>query len=239
MSAAATAAGADPAARIRVLLDLADQDTLALHGAVADDYTTQADIGAAQARQRFDAVVQGLQASAATANGALALGGIKTMRLMQAERAADGPVKTRVKAYLFEVPYAVGAIPVFGAETVVAVHRSGQLASIRMTGPVATLAPQRATIRRAVSADTLAQRAQADNPGATIVALGLRYPWTATTNLALAARPHEAFQVLPKGQADGASVNGRAHYVFYSVESERVAPLVWPTPRPDAVGDRR
>lgn len=237
--ARAAMAGADPADRIRVMLDLNQHETLALHGAVADDYQSEADVGAARARAAFDAALQRLQANSAFGADALALDGVKTARLMQAERAADGPVKTRVKAYLFEVPYALGGIPVFGAEAVVAVHRSGQLQSIRMTGPAVTAAPQRAAIRRAVSAEALEQRARADNPGATIVALGLQYPWQATANATLASRPREAFQVLPKGQADGAAINGRAHYVFYSVEDERAAPLVWPTPRPDAVGDSR
>jgi len=235
----AASAVADPAERIRVLLDLRGHETLALHGAVADDYTSEMDIGPAQARAVFDAALQRLQADAATASDGRSAEGVQVQRVMQAEQAAGGPVRTRVKAYRFEVPHAVGAIPVFGAATVVTVHRTGQLASIRVTGPDVGAAPQRGSIRRAVSADALEQRARAEHPNAAIVPLGLRYPWQATASAALASHPREAFQVLPRGEADGQPVNGRARYVFYSVEDERAAPLVWPRPNPGATGDER
>ncbi len=238
--AAARAYARDPAESIRVLLDARGHEALALHGAVAGDYLSQADVGATQARATFDNVLQALQASGTSGLGALGVDAVSTARLMQAERAADGPVTTRVKAYLFDVPVVVGAIPVFGAEASVAVHRSGQVASIRLTGPTAQPAQRGAALVRTVSPDVLERRARAEHPGAKIVPLGVQYPWLATQDTALAARPRQVFQVQPRGMADdGQATGGRPHYVFYSVEDMRAAPLVWPQPQPQARGDKR
>jgi hypothetical protein len=79
----------------------------------------------------------------------------------------------------------------------------------------------------------------AEHPNAKVVPVGLRYPWQATSNAALASRPREVFQIIPVALAQGRKVNGRAHYVFYSVEDERAVPLVWPKPNPSATGDER
>jgi len=235
----ATAAPADKAGRISVLVDNERRDLLAVNGAVADDFSSAADVGAARARAVFDAALQSLSSSHLIQADALAIGALSTHRLMQGERARGGPVVSRVKEYLFEVPHAVGGIEVFGASTTVAVHRSGELASIRTIGPVATEAADRSMVTRTVSTEALTERARKDHPNAKVVSLGLRYPWQATGNAALAARPRQAFQVIPVAQVAGREVKGRAYFVFYSVEGEHVAPLVWPKANPNATGDAR
>ena len=45
--------------------------------------------------------------------------------------------------------------------------------------------------------------------------------------------------LLLRAEVDGRTINGRAHFVFYSIEDERAAPLVWPRPNPSAKGDVR
>lgn len=235
----AGAASVDKAGRISVLVDNERRDLLAVNGAVADDFSSAADVGAGRARAVFDAALQSLSSSHLIEQDALAMGALQTHRLMQGERARGGPVVSRVKEYLFEVPHAVGGIEVFGASTTVAVHRSGELASIRTIGPVATEAADRSMVTRTVSAEALAERARKDHPSAKVVSLGLRYPWQATGDAALAARPRQAFQVIPLAQVAGREVKGRAHFVFYSVEGEHVAPLVWPKANPNATGDAR
>lgn len=233
------AASVEKADRISVLVDNGRRDLLAVNGAVADDFGAATDIGAARARAVFEAAIQSLSASHLVDADELSLGALQTHRLMQSERARGGPVVSRVKEYLFEVPHAVGGIEVFGAATTVAVHRSGELASVRAIGPQAAVAADHSVVTRAVSAEALAQRARQENPDAKIVSLGLRYPWQATHDAALAARPRQAFQVIPLAQVAGREVKGRAHYVFYSVEAEHVAPIVWPRANPDAQGDVR
>jgi hypothetical protein len=206
---------------------------------VADDFSSAADVGAARARMVFETALQSLSSNHLVERDALAVGALRSNRLMQSERARGGPVVSRVKEYLFEVPHAVGGIEVFGASTTVAVHRSGELASIRTIGPVATEAADRSMVTRTVSADALTERARSEHPNAKVVPLGLRYPWQATGDAALAARPRQAFQVIPVAQVAGREVKGRAHFVFYSVEGEHVAPLVWPKANPNATGDAR
>jgi hypothetical protein len=235
----AATASADKAGRISVLVDNERRDLLAVNGAVADDFSSGADVGAGRARAIFDSALQSLSSNHLIEQDVLALGALRTHRLMQGERARGGPVVSRVKEYLFEVPHAVGGIEVFGASTTVAVHRSGELVSIRTTGPVATEADDRSMVTRTVSAEALAERARSEHPNAKVVSLGLRYPWQATGNAALAARPRQAFQVIPLAQVAGREVKGRAHFVFYSVEGEQVAPLVWPKANPNATGDVR
>lgn len=83
------------------------------------------------------------------------------------------------------------------------------------------------------------QRAAAEHPSAKIVPIGLRYPWQATGNAALASHPRDAFQVTPTSLVEGRKIDNRAQCVFYPVEDERAAPLVWPRPNPGATGDER
>lgn len=237
--AVAFSAKAAPEERVRVLVDNEQHALLAVNGAVADDYLSTADVGPERARAAFETTMQSLSSNRLVSEDALALGAVRTHRLMQGEQAAGGPVHARVKEYLFEVPHAIGGIEVFGAATTVTVHRSGQLASIRTVGPAVHASSTGETVTRAVASQALAQRAITENPHAKVVAMGLRYPWMATRDMKLASRPREAFEVIPTTVVDGRQVNGRVHYVFYSVEDERAAPLVWPTPNPMATGDVR
>lgn len=237
--ARAAEAAVDRAERIRVLVDNDRRDLLAINGAVADDFSSTSDIGQAKAQAIFNAARESLVASHLIANDSLAMADLRAQRLMQGERLRGGPVTARVKEYLFEVPHAVGGIEVFGAATTVAVHRSGQIASIRTTGPVAAPAADRSTVTRAVSAEALASRARSEHPNAKIESLGLRYPWHATQDAALAARPHEAFLVTPLAQVEGRQLKGRVQYIFYSVEGGQAAPLIWPLATPAAEGDTR
>lgn len=204
----ATPPAADKAERISVLVDNVCRDLLAVNGAVADDFSSASDVGAARARTVFEAALQSLSASRLIDANALSLDSLHAHRLMQSERARGGPVVSRVKEYLFEVPHAVGGIEVFGAATTVAVHRSGELASVRTMGPRAGEAADHSVVTRAVSADALAQRARQEHPNAKVVSLGLRYPWQATADAALAARPRQAFQVIPLAQVAGHEVKG-------------------------------
>jgi hypothetical protein len=223
------------------------QEVLAVNAAVADDVGSRFDVGAERARRVFESKVQSLSANQLVATEGTSLDTVRAHRLMQGEQAAGQPAVTRVKEYFFEMPATVGGIEVFGAGTTVAVHRSGQLASIRSVGPVMGLSvglsvgasPTREMITRVVPTEALGNRAATDHPGATVVPLGLRYPWQATSDAALAGRPREAFQIIPTTEVGGQKVKGRAHYVFYSVESERVAPMVWPQPNPGATDDER
>lgn len=235
--AMASTVASDRLERIKVIVDNDRRDLLAINGAVADDFRSRWDVGPERARSIFESTIQSLSSNNLVAKEGLALDAVRTHRLMQGERAFGKPAVTRVKEYLFEIPHAVGGIEIFGASTRLAVHRSGQLASIRTTGPSATVSPTRAMVTRLVSTEALTQRASLEHPNAKIVPVGLRYPWQATSDAALAARPREVFQVIPTTQVDGHSVNGRAHFIFYSVEDERMAPLVWPEPNPSATGD--
>lgn len=232
-------ATADRADQIRVVVDNDERDLLAVHGAVVDDYSSRRDVGPARARSVFDSALKALSSNQLIVKDGLALDDVRAARLMQGEQAAGRPATARVKEYLFEVPHAVGGIQIFGAATTVSVHRTGQLASIRTIGPSAGLSTSRAIVTRVVSPEALMQRAAAEHPGAKIVPIGLRYPWQATGNLAQASRPREAFQVIPISLIEGHRVDGRAQFVFYSVEDERAAPLVWPKPNPGAKGDER
>jgi hypothetical protein len=183
--------------------------------------------------------VQFLAVNQLVATEGASLDAVRAHRLMQGEQAVGQAAVTRVKEYFFEMPATVGGIEVFGAATTVAVHRSGQLASIRSVGPAVGPSPTREMVTRLLPTEALGKRAAAEHPGATVVPLGLRYPWQATSDLALAARPREAFQVIPTTVVDGQKIKGRAHFVFYSVENERIAPMVWPQPNPGATGDER
>jgi hypothetical protein len=224
----ATTPAPDRLERIRVVADSDQRDLLAVNAAVADDFTSRWDVGPERARSVFESTVQSMSSSRLLADQGLAPDAVRTHRLMQAEQAVGKPAAARVKEYLFEIPHAVGGVEIFGAATTVAVHRSGELASIRSTGPAVSVSPTRGMVTRTVSAEALAQRAVAEHPNAKVVPVGLRYPWQATSNAALASRPREVFQIIPVALAQGRKVNGRAHYVFYSVEDERAAPLVWP-----------
>jgi hypothetical protein len=237
--ALATITTADRANRIRVTVDNDKRDLLAVHGAVADDFGSRWDVGSARARSVFESTLRALSSTQLIAEEGLAQDDVRAARLMQGEQAAGGRATTRVKEYLFEVPHAVGGIQIFGAATTVSVHRSGQLASIRTIGPSASLSPARATVTRVVSPEALMQRAVAEHPDAKVVPVGLRYPWRVSGNVAQASRPREVFQVIPTSLIDGRRVNGRAQFVFYSIEDGRAAPLVWPRPNPAAQGDER
>jgi hypothetical protein len=229
---------ADPLERIRVVVDGDRGDALAVNGAVADDFASPMDVGPDRARTVFESTLQTLRAHRLL-EAAADPGSVRTHRLMQGEQAVAQPAVTRIKEYLFEVPHAVGGIEVFGAATTVSVHRSGQVASIRSLAPAVAPAPTGATTIRAVSVEALSRRAEAENPGARVIPLGLQYPWRATADASLAGHPRQVFQVIPVTQAEGREVAGRAHYVFYSIEDERAAPLVWPRPGAPASGDAR
>lgn len=231
---------ADPRAKpVRILVDSERRDILAVNGAIADDSHSAPDVGPERARLVFEAACQSLIAGQLVANDILTTQASRTSRVMQGEQARGGPATTRVKEYLYEVPHAISGIEIFGAATTVAVHRSGKLASIRSIGPAATLAADRSTVTRFISAEALADRARSEYPNAKVKPLGLRYPWQATSDADLASRPREAFQVTPLAQIEGRQIEGRAHYVFYSLEGDHVAPIIWPVPKPHAAGDVR
>lgn len=237
--AMATTNTSDGLDRINIVVDNERRDLLAVNRAVTDDFSSRWDIGPERARAIFEAAAQSLSSNRLIAAEGLATGAVRTSRLMQGEQAFGGKTVSRVKEYLFEVPHALGGIEVFGAGTTVAVHRSGRLASIRSVGPSVGVSPSREMVTRLVSTEALTQRAIAEHPNATVVPLGLRYPWQISSDAALASRPREVFQVMPKTQVDGREISGRAHFVFYSVEDERMVPLVWPRPNPSATGDVR
>jgi hypothetical protein len=237
--ALATTDASERLERIVIVVDNERRDLLAVNRAVTDDFTSRWDIGPERARAIFSSAAQLLSSNPLVAPEVLAVDAVRTRRLVQGEQAFGGKAVSRVKEYLFEVPHGLGGIEIFGAGTTVAVHRSGQLASIRSIGPSVSVPASREMMTRLLPTDALTQRAIAEHPNATVVPLGLRYPWQIGNDAKLASRPREAFQVIPKMQADGREISGRAHFVFYSVEDERTAPLVWPRPNPSATGDVR
>lgn len=228
-----------PAEPIRVLVNTTRNEMLAVNRAIADDFTSEKDIGARGAAEVFISTIKTMAERELLPAGKYGDDAVRTSRLMQGEQAWGGRPTARVKEYLFEVPQVVQGVEVFGAGTTVAVHRSGQLASIKSVGPGVSPFASQATMQRGVSAKSLEERARAEYSEAVVTHVGLRYPWQATKDLAVAARPREVFQVVPVTTVDGQTIHGRGHFVFYSVESDKEAPLVWPTPNLEASGDAR
>ncbi len=228
----------ESAARISVHVDASRGELLVVQGAVADDVTSNTDIGMQRARAVFDDTLNQLVARQLVASDGLAVGRTRTGRVMQSETTRSGPVSTRVKEYFFEVPRAVGGVEVFGASVTIAVHRSGKLASIREVGPLAASAPSNA--KRVVSAASLTERARQENAGTEIAPLGLRYPWGAVRgDSALASRARETYRIVPVTKVDDRIIHGRAYYVFYAVDDDKAPPIIWPRPNPSATGDPR
>lgn len=222
----------EPAEHIRVLVDTARNATLAIDDEVKNDFASSTDVGALRARALFDKTINDFVERRLVATEQLARGSVRTSQLMQGEQAWGKPARTRVKEYLFEVPHTVGGIEVFGAGTTISVHRSGRLAAVRTVGPTVSASTTKEILQRSLSSAMLEQRARSEYPNAKIIPLGLRYPWQATDDTAVAARPRETFQVVPITEVDGRTISGRSQFVFYSVEDEREDPLVWPKVNP-------
>lgn len=224
--------------RIRVLIDPAQSGLLAVHGAVADDFASEVDVGTARAQTLFHDTLKALVSRHLVEPDGLALGRVRSGRVMQAETPRGGQSKPRIKEYFFEVPRVVGDVEVFGASLTISVHRSGRIASIRTEGPSAV--SDKETFKREISAASLTERARHDNPRAEIVPLGLRYPWKAASDdTRLISRPREAFRVVPVTEVEGRKIHGRSHYVFYALDNDKEPPIVWPKPNPTATGDAR
>ncbi len=227
----------ESAERISVLLDTAKGEVLVIDGQVADDFYSREDVGPERAHAVFEKAMSEMASQKLIDPEGVAVGNAKTGRVMQGEtkRGDEKPI-TRVKEYFFEVPRTVDGIEVFGSTVTVSVHRSGRIASVRTVGPVVTPTPER--VKRLYSAESLSERARKDNPGAEVVAMGLRYVASPEASGAEPLlRPREAFKVTPVTEIEGRKLNGRSHYVFYAIDNEREPPIVWPRPNPEAKGD--
>jgi len=228
----------ESAGRVRVLMNLAQSEFLAVNGVVADDFTSDVDVGGERARVIFDEAMKALASRKLAEYQGVDLGKVRVQRMMQAETPPGGKAVPRVKEYFFEVPRAVAGVEVFGASVTIAVHRSGRIASIRMLGPEVSRSSE--TFKRVIPASALIERVRRDNPGGEVTPLGLRYPWKAAlANTEVAVKPRETFRVAPVGNAEGRTIHGRSHYVFYAVDNDQEPPIIWPKPNPEATGDSR
>jgi hypothetical protein len=228
----------ESAGRVRILINSAQNELLAVNGVVADDVTSDTDVGAERAHVIFDEAMKALASRKLTEFEGVDLGKVRVGRMMQAETPPGGKAVPRVKEYLFEVPRAVAGVEVFGASVTIAVHRSGQIASIRTLGPEVSRSSE--TFKRVISASALIERVRRDNPGGEVTPLGLRYPWKAAlADIAVAVKPRETFRVVPVAIVEGRTIHGRSHYEFYAVDNDQEPPIIWPKPNPEATGDRR
>jgi len=228
----------ESAERVRILINSVRNELLAVNGVVADDVTSEADVGAERAHVIFDEALKALASRKLAEYEGVDLGKVRIGRMMQAETPPGGKAVPRVKEYLFEVPRSVAGVEVFGASVTIAVHRSGKIASIRVLGPEVSRSSE--TFKRAISASALIERVRRDNPGGEVTPLGLRYPWKAAlADLSVAVRPRETFHVVPVVVVEGRTIHGRSHYEFYPVDNEQGPPIIWPKPNPEAKGDPR
>ena len=226
----------ESAKRTSIRFDSQRNELLAVQGAIADDYTSTADVGTKEAHAVFERTIGTLTSAKLVQPEGLDLGTVRTGRLMQGEMGTDRQAVKRVKAYFFEVPRTINGIEVFGSSMTISVHRSGEIESIRSVGPGALRTKE--TLRRRLSVEFLSNRARKENPGAEVLHLGLRYPWNAVrADVALASRPRETFRVVPITTVDGRRVEGRSYYVFYAVDDKKLQPIIWPRPNPQATGD--
>jgi hypothetical protein len=146
----------ESAGRVRVLMNLAQSEFLAVNGVVADDVTSDVDVGAERARVIFDDAMKALASRKLAEYQGVDFGKIRVQRMMQAEMPPGGKAVPRVKEYFFEAPRAVAGVEVFGASVTIAVHRSGRIASIRMLGPEVSGSSE--TFKRVIPAAALIER---------------------------------------------------------------------------------
>jgi hypothetical protein len=232
-------------AALRVAHVAETDDLLLVNGLVADDHAVDVDVAEEGARRVFDETIARLSREVPDDFKGVDLARVKTARLHQASAQSGRPetLRTDIKAYVFSAPRTANELEVLGSEVVIAVHRSGKVASIRMRGLLPGVRPADPALaaprERVVSSEALLRRVQEAYPSAVVQSAGLLYPvgTPADASGGRAVEPREVFVVFEKLH-DGSGY-GRGRRIAFSVTDRRAPGVNLDVQLQDDKGDPR